>query len=156
VGVGGRRRPHLVVLGAVALVLSTWAGSSEAWAATKWVVSLGAGSSGHAQAQALPVAPSGVTSSCNAPTTTKVVKVTWSAVAHATNYAVYQATSTTATPGTYTKLTTVTTTSYTSGTLTAGTNYWYKVVTDIGTNWAGAQSAATAERTINAANPFCV
>jgi len=110
VGVGGRRRPHLVVLGTLALVLSTVVLSSGAWAATNWVVHVAAGSSGEAHGQALPVAPSGVTSACNAPTTSKVVKVTWSAVAHATNYAVYQATSTTATPGTYTKITTVTTT----------------------------------------------
>lgn len=155
-GAGRERRPHLVVLGAVALVLSTWLLSPAAWGATNWVVHLAAASSGQAQAQALPAAPSGVTAACNAPTTTKVIKVTWSAVAHATNYAVYQATSTTSTPGTYTKVTTVTTTSYTSGTLTAGTNYWYKVATDIGTNWAGAQSSATGESTINSANPYCI
>ncbi len=163
-----QRRPRLVVFVGAAVALSCLALAStlalalalalaqSASAATNWVVQLTAGSSGHAQAQALPVAPGSVTATCNAPTTSKVVKVTWGAVTHATNYSVYQATSTTSTPGTYTKVTTVTTTSWTSGTLTAGTNYWFKVATTIGTNWAGAQSAATAERSINAANPFCV
>jgi len=127
-----------------------------ALAATSWVVQLAAGSKGEGQAQVLPAAPTGVTATCNAPTTSKVIKATWNAVTHATNYAVFQATSTTSTPGTYTKITTVTTTSWTSGTLTTGTNYWYKVVTDIGTNWTSAQSTATGESTINSATPFCV
>ena len=149
------RRPHLVVLGACALALS-WAGPQGAGAATTWVVHAAAGSSGEAQAQALPAAPGGVSASCAAPSTAKTIKVSWSAVTHATNYAIYQATSTTATPGTYTKVTTVTTTSYTTATLSTATNYWYKVATDVGTNWAGAQSAATLESTINSANPYCV
>ena len=33
------------------------------------------------------------------------------------------------------------------GALTTG-NYWYEVVANIGTNWASAKSAATAQRTI--------
>jgi hypothetical protein len=38
------------------------------------------------------------------------------------------------------------TVSWTSGVLAAG-HYWYEVVANISTNWAGAKSAATAERT---------
>ena len=152
-----RCRDPLAVLGGAALaLLLTWPAPPAAWAASTWTVQLAASSSGEAQSQALPAAPSGVAAACAAPTTSKTIKVTWSAVTHATNYAIYQATSTTSTPGTYTKVTTVTTLSYTTAALTAGTNYWYKVVTDIGTNWASAQSSATGESTINSANPFCV
>jgi len=151
------RRPLVLVLTAGAAVALSWSGlAPAAWAASSWTVQPAASSSGQAQAQALPAAPSGVAAACNAPSTSKVIKVTWSAVAHATNYALYQATSTTSTPGAYTKVTTLTTTSWTSGTLTAGTNYWYEVVTDIGTNWASAASTATGESTINSANPYCV
>lgn len=139
----------------VAVSLSGFVAPLAASAATGWMVQLVASSKGETKAQALPVAPTSVSATCNAPTTSMVIKVTWNGITHATNYAVYQATSTTSTPGSYTKLTTVTTTSWISGTLTAGTNYWYKVVTDVGTNWAGAQSAATTERSITSANPFC-
>ena len=40
----------------------------------------------------------------------------------------------------------MTTATWTSAALAAG-HYWYEVVTNIGTNWASAKSAATAERT---------
>lgn len=153
-GAGEARRCFLTALATIVLILSSCL-DQAATATTNWLVVLAAGSSGEAQAKALPAAPGAVTATCNAPTTSKVIKVTWSAVTNATNYAVYQATSTSSTPGTYSKVTTVTTTSWTSGTLTAGTNYWYEVVTTIGTNWAGAQSAATGESTINSGNPYC-
>jgi hypothetical protein len=41
----------------------------------------------------------------------------------------------------------VTALTWTSATLATG-SYWYEVVTNIGTNWASAKSAATAQRTI--------
>ena len=41
---------------------------------------------------------------------------------------------------------TVTTATWTSAALATG-HYWYEVVANIGTNWASAKSAATAERT---------
>ena len=133
-----------------------WSGlSPPAWAATTWAVHAASSTSGQAQALTLPAAPGGVGAACSAPSTSKVLKVTWSAVAHATGYVLSQATSTTSTPGAYAKVTTLTTTSYTTGTLSAGTNYWYEVVTDIGTNWASAASTATGESTINSANPYC-
>ena len=149
-----RGRSFLVGFGAAALIGSL-ASTQTAWGVTNWIVGV-ATSSGQSQAQALPAAPSGVSAACNAPTTSKTIKVTWSAVAHATNYGVYQATSTTGTPGAYTLTATVATTSWTSGALTAARNYWYKVTTLIGTNWASAQSAASGESTINSATPFCV
>jgi len=55
----------------------------------------------------------------------------------------------TATGGAATTLqTTVATTTWTSAALATG-SYWYEVVTDIATNWAGAKSAATTQRTIS-------
>jgi hypothetical protein len=93
----------------------------------------------------LPVAPT-ATSACATPTSGKKVTVSWAAVTHATGYAIYQ--STTTATGTYTLQATVTTATWTSATLATG-SYWYEVVTDIGTNWAGAKSAATAQRSIS-------
>jgi hypothetical protein len=96
-----------------------------------------------------------VSAACAAPSTAKTIKVTWSAVTHATVYAIWQ--STTTATGTYSSVATgVSGTSWTSCTLTAATNYWYEVVADVGTNWAGPKSSASGESTINASNPFCV
>lgn len=101
---------------------------------------------GEAKAQALPAAPT-PTSACTSPASAKTVKVSWTAVAHATTYAVYQS-NTTAT-GTYTLQTSgVTTTSWTTAALTTG-DYWYETVTDVGSNWASAKSSASAERIIS-------
>jgi fibronectin type 3 domain-containing protein len=115
-----------------------------AWAATTWTVALAASSKGEAKSQALPAAPA-PTSTCASPASGRKVTVTWTAITHATNYGVYQAT--TSATGTYTLVATVTTATWTSAALAAG-NYWYEVVTNIGTTpWASAKSAATAERT---------
>ncbi len=149
-----RRGALLVVaVGATALGIGV-SPSSDAWA-TSWKPGLAAGSKGEAHSQAIPVAPTGVSAVCAAPTTTKTIKVTWSAVTHATAYAIWQ--STTSATGTYSSVATgVSGTSWTSGTLTAGTNYWYEVVADVGTNWASSKSSASGESTINSSNPFCV
>ena len=64
-----------------------------------WAVHVAAVNSGEAHAQALPTAPT-PTSACTSPASAKTVKVSWTAVTHATAYAVYQS-NTTAT-GTYT------------------------------------------------------
>ena len=138
-------RSALLVAVGILTALSLLVSSGATWAAANWTVKLTAGSSGEAKAQALPAAPS-PTSSCASPATGKKVTVTWAAVTHATGYAIYQS-NTTAT-GTYTLQTTVTTLTWTSAALATG-NYWYEVVTDIGTNWASAKSAATAQRTIS-------
>jgi hypothetical protein len=131
----------VVVTTALGLVVS----SGSAWAATNWIVHVATVNSGEAHAQALPAA-STPTSACTSPASAKTVKVSWTAVTHATAYAVYQS-NTTAT-GTYTLQTSgVTATSWTTAALTTG-DYWYEVVADIGSNWAGAKSAASAERII--------
>jgi hypothetical protein len=138
------RRALLVVVGiltACSLTLS----SGTAWATANWTIGLKTGGSGEARAQALPAAPV-ATSACATPASSKKVSVTWAAIIHATGYAVYQS-NTTAT-GTYALQTTVTNTTWTSVALATG-SYWYEVVTDIGTNWASAKSAATTQRTIS-------
>jgi hypothetical protein len=127
---------------------------SAACAAGNWVVHVAAASSGESHAQALPSAPTGVSASCAAPATSKTIKVSWSAVTHATAYSVYD--STTTATGTYSLIASgVATTSWTSAALTSGTHYWFEVVADIGSNWASVKSAATVQSTINALTPFC-
>jgi hypothetical protein len=139
------RRGALLVAVGILAALSLPLPSGTASAAANWTVGLKTGGSGEAKAQALPAAPSPI-SSCATPATGKKVTVTWAAVTHATGYAIYQS-NTTAT-GTYTLQTTVTTLTWTSAALATG-NYWYEVVTNIGTNWASAKSAATTQRTIS-------
>jgi cellulose 1,4-beta-cellobiosidase len=151
-----RRRGTLLVAAPIALVSLLLASSTgAAWAATNWLVTLHVSSSGEGHAQTVPAAPTGVTAACAAPTTAKTIKVSWTAVSHATTYTVYD--STTSATGTYTSIATgVATTSWTSGTLTAGTNYWFEVTVSVGSNWTSAKSSASTESTINSVSPFCV
>ena len=151
----GKRGTLLVAvpIALVGLILASSTGA--AWAATHWTVTLHTASSAEAHSQTVPTAPTGVTAACNAPTSTKTIKVSWTAVARATTYTVYD--STTSATGTYTSVATgVTTTSWTSGTLTAGTNYWFEVTVSVGSNWTSTKSSATVESTINSFSPFCV
>jgi len=139
----------------VGAALSTVWASGPAWAATNWLVHLASASKGEAAAQTLPAAPASPAASCSSPLSTMTIKVTWSAVTHATTYSVYD--STTSATGTYSLVASgVATTSWTSGTLTSGTNYWFKVVAVVGSNWSSSKSSATAESTINSSSPFCV
>jgi fibronectin type 3 domain-containing protein len=138
------RRGALLVVAVLATASSLLASGGEASAAPNWTVKVDAVNSGEAKAQALPAAPV-PTAACASPATGRKITVTWTAITHATNYGVYQ--STTAT-GTYTLQATVTTATWTSAVLTANT-YFYEVVTNIGTNWASAKSAATSKRTIS-------
>ena len=141
------RRGALLVVVAFGFALSLLATSGPAWAATNWVVHVATTNSGEAHAQALPAAPASPTSACTSPASAKTVKVSWTAVTHATDYAVYE--STTTVGGTYTLVMSgVTATSWTTGVLATG-NYWFEVLADVGTNWASAKSTATAERTIS-------
>jgi hypothetical protein len=139
------RRGALLAAAGILTTLSLLVSSGPAWATANWTVGLKTGGSGEAHAQALPVAPT-ATSACATPTSGKKVTVSWTAITHATGYAIYQ--STTTATGTYTLQTTVTTLTWTSAALATG-SYWYEVVTNIGTNWASAKSAATAQRTIS-------
>jgi cellulose 1,4-beta-cellobiosidase len=144
----------LLVVLVVGTALSLISFTKTAWATTNWVAHLAAGSKGAGHAQALPSAPTSPAASCNAPTTSKTIKVTWSAVTHATTYSVYD--STTTAGGTYSLIASgVATASWTSGTLTSGTHYWFEVVANIGNNWSSVKSAATGSTTINTLTPFC-
>jgi hypothetical protein len=134
-----RRR---AVLGAVVTgVLLAIAGT--AWAAN-WVVALKTGSSGESHAQGATAAPTGLAAACTS-STTMTVKVTWTAVAKATSYTIYDAT--TSATGTYTSVASgVTAANYTTGSLAAN-NYWFEVTAYTGTNWVSVKSAASAEST---------
>jgi hypothetical protein len=120
-------------------------GAGTAWA-SKWVVALATGSKGEAHAQAAPVAPTGVGAVCTS-SSGKTIKVTWSAVTHATSYLIYEST-TSASSGFTLVASGVTGTSWTSATLSSA-NYWFEVAAAIGTNWLGAKSASTGESTIS-------
>ena len=132
-----RHRPGLLATSGTAWATATNSGS----------VHVATTNLGRPAAQALPAAPASPTSACTSPASYKTVKVSWTAVTHATAYAVYE--STTTATGTYTLATSgVSGTSWTTGVLSTG-NYWFEVLADIGTNWASAKSAATAERIIS-------
>ena len=147
-------RPLALALTCAALTLLLPWTVTGAWAAGKWVVHAAAVNSGEAHAQALPSAPTGVSDSCAAPTTSKTIKVTWTAATHGTSYSVYD--STTTATGTYSLVASgVAATSWTSGTLVAGTHYWFEVTVTVGSSWTSSKSAATVQSTINAINPFC-
>ena len=141
----------VVLVVGVALIVGSVSGT--AWAATNWVVHQTVGTA-EAHAQALPAAPASPAATCPAPTSAKTIKVTWTSVTHATGYTIYD--STTSATGTYASIGTATTSPWTSGTLTSGTNYWFEVIADIGSNWSSVKSSATGESTINAASPYCV
>jgi len=120
--------------------------------ASTWVPHLDAGSSGHAHSATLPVANAPV-ASCPAPTTSKTIKVSWTAVTHATSYSVYQST-TSATAGYTLAISGLTTTSWTSGTLAAAT-HWFEIVVVSGTKWTSANSTATSQATIHSTGTLC-
>jgi hypothetical protein len=154
VGVQTRRGPLLVAVPITLVGLLLASGTDVAWATTNWTVTLHISSSGESDSSTIPSAPSGVTAACDAPTSSKTIDVSWTAVAHASTYTVYD--STTSVTGTYSSVATgVTTTSWTSGTLKPNKNYWFEVTAIVGSNWESAQSSATAESTINPSSPYC-
>ncbi len=140
------RRGALLLVVVMASALSVLASSGSAWAATNWAMHVATVNSGEAHADTLPAAPASPTATCTNPASTRTVKVSWTAVTHATTYAVWE--STTTATGTYTQVMSgVTTASWTTGVLGTG-HYFFEVVANVGTNWASAKSAATAQRTL--------
>jgi hypothetical protein len=140
------RRDALLVAVVITSALGILLSSGTAWATANWTVHVASVNSGEAHAQALPTTPT-PTSACTSPASAKTVKVSWTAITHATAYAVYQ--SDTTASGTYTLQTSgVATTSWTTAALSTG-DYWYEVVADVGSNWASTKSAASAERVIS-------
>lgn len=112
-----------------------------AWAG--WPVAVGS-TGGGAEAGAAPAAPSGVTSACGLVGDT--ITVSWSAVAGASSYSVYQST-TSATAGYSLAAGGVTATSWTSPALGTA-SYWYEVAAVIGTSWQGPNSSGTSPLSI--------
>jgi hypothetical protein len=132
---------------AVVLLLGVGAqltGTSVAWAASSWAVTVKAGSHAQTAAQAAPAAPATSAATCVSGLG-NTVKVSWSAVAHATDYTVREATA--AASGPYTAVISTSGTSWTSASLSGGT-YWFDVVAIIGTLWTSPASVATGSRTI--------
>jgi hypothetical protein len=118
--------------------------TAPAWASS-WVIALRSGSAAEGQSTVLPAAPGSPAAACSS-STSNTIKVTWSAVTHASSYSVYQATS--AATGPYSLAASgIATTSWTSAGLASG-NYWYEVTASEGSNWQGAKSAATGESTV--------
>jgi hypothetical protein len=136
-------RPHQLAYAILFAMLLLLVGGSPAQAT--WAIGFGANSAGEATAAAAPPAPTGVTSACTSALAT-TVKVTWTAVTHASTYEIWKST-TSSTSGFSIAATGVTGTSWTSGNLATG-NYWFEVSAFIGTNWTSPNSAATAQRTI--------
>jgi hypothetical protein len=120
-------------------------GVGGATAAT-WPAGLLAGSNGQAAATGAPSAPTGATSACTS-TVGSTVNVTWSLVARATSYDIWQS-QTSATSGFTLVATGVSATTWTSGSLATG-SYWFEVSARTGANWTGPTSTATAKRTIS-------
>lgn len=121
--------------------------------ATSWALLLKSGSAAEAQAHAAPAAPTGVSAACVSPSQ-RLIKVSWSAVTHATTYTVED--STTSATGTYAPIATGQAgTSWTSASLTAG-NYWFEVETYMGTKWLSVNSSATVETTTHNTGTQCI
>lgn len=113
--------------------------------ASNWSTTVGAGSSGEAESTSLPAPPTGAAAVCTSSSANTII-VTWSAVAGASTYAVYDAT--VAASGPYTAVATgVAATSWTTGGLSTG-NYWFEVTAYVGTNWQSVPSNATVESTV--------
>jgi len=113
--------------------------------ASTWTLTVRAVSNAEAQAKSPPGRPSGVSAACVS-TLGAGIQVSWSSVAGATSYAVYD--STTTSSGTYSPAGSgITSTSWTNS-FGAG-NYYFEVQADQGANWASANSSPTGETTIS-------
>ncbi len=132
----------LTVLAVLAAVDASAATSAQASA---WAASLQSGSTAQAQAQPVPNPPSTVTATCTS-TIGNTIIVSWSAVAHAATYSIFQSTSLN---GTYTLGKTATSSPSTTNALLLGT-FFFKVTATVGINWVSAMSVASNSRTIAA------
>jgi fibronectin type 3 domain-containing protein len=119
--------------------------ATAAASASAWPTALQAGSSAQARAQPVPSPPSTVTATCTS-TLGNTIIVSWTAVAHAASYTVWQATSAN---GTYTFTKNAATSPTTTPALLVGT-FFFKVTVTIGDNWLSAMSVASDSRTIAA------
>jgi len=124
----------------VAVVVAT-SGAVVSGASTRWLSSLASASG--SESHSLTPKPKTATSAC-ASTGKAKITLTWSAVAHATTYGVFEK-KTGVTKG---KVATPTTTTWTSATLTTTGTYLFRVTTSLSTKWASAASSTTAVRKI--------
>jgi hypothetical protein len=138
------RRTWWVAAVALFLPLSL-VGAAHA-SASNWTVAIS--KTAPALAQSLDLQPpANIDATCTAPALDRTITVSWTSVAHATSYTVYEST-TSATAGFSAVATGVTGTSWTTGTLKKGT-YWYTVAVVVGpSTWTSPMSAPTPGRTI--------
>jgi len=116
--------------------------STPSAAATKWTITLKTGSKGEAKSSFS--APTGVVGTCVS-SSENIITVSWTALAHATSYTVYDST-TSSSAGFSVIASTVSGTSWTSGSLGAGT-YWFQVSSHV-SNWTSANSASSSPRMV--------
>lgn len=134
-----------IVAVSTALAVLVAVDATAAASASAWPTALQAGSSAQARAQPVPSPPSTVTATCTS-TLGNTIIVSWTAVAHAASYTVWQATSAN---GTYTFTKNAATSPTTTPALLVGT-FFFKVTVTIGDNWLSAMSVASDSRTIAA------
>lgn len=114
-------------------------------ASTNWSVHATA-SGGEGQSRGLPGAPGSAGATCAGTLLNPKAVVTWSAVAAATSYVVYEST-TSSSSGFAGVASGVSGLTWTSGNLGTG-SYWFRVAASIGSNWTGAQSASSPQITV--------
>lgn len=114
-GMTPTKRLWFTALVAGAIVAIPTAATASSWSVTA------TGTPGEARASAAPAAPGSPTSTCVSGNS-NTVTVAWSAVTHASNYRVYQAT---ASAGPFTLAATVTATTWTSSALTGAPTTYY-------------------------------
>jgi hypothetical protein len=145
-----RKRLHAAV---ASLAVATGLGlAGDPATASTWAMPLHSGSRAEAKAQPVPAAPSGIAAACVS-SSSQQVNVTWSSVAHATSYTVYDSV-TSATTGFSVVATGVAGTTWTNATLSAN-KYWFEVLVVVGTNWKSANSTASSPRTTSSSAPNC-
>jgi hypothetical protein len=142
----------LAPLSAGVLVMTLLFSIVPASATPSWAILLHTSSTAEAHAQTAPSPPSGATAACVS-SSQREIKVSWTAVTHATNYTVYEST-TSASSGYSSAATGVTSATWTSANLAAG-NYWFEVATHVGTTWVSANSSATSESTTKTSGTEC-
>jgi hypothetical protein len=143
-------RRHRTLRAVVALT-AVLASSCAIAAAAGWTTSL-TGGAGATRSKAAPSAPASPAAICVS-SSGRTVRISWTAVAGATSYTVYD--STNGYTGPYASYATgLSSSPYTTSNLPSGT-YYFKVAAVFGSNWVGAQTSATAGRQIQNSNPNC-
>lgn len=120
--------------------------------ASTWATTVQASSSGQAQTQSVPGAPSSVALTCLS-SSLKQAKLTWNAVSRATSYSIYRS-ATSSSIGFTLTASGVATTTWTSSSLSSG-RYWFRVAAVIGTNWQGSTTTASGSVVISSSTPNC-